>query len=145
MADSNLKDFIVSWSLFGLLMVSLLSFATFFMYENNPIGLNDGTENIMNSTKTNFNSNLYEVEGDTDELLNITAGTNPETSFLGSRDSVATSYKTYGSAKSFWQSSKTLIGWVFSGDVGKMILSVFTGLIAFSGLYFITKWIRSGS
>ena len=115
------------------------------MYANNPIGLNDGSEDILSGTDTNMRTSLQEIEGDTNELLNITAQTNPEVSFLGSRDSVATAYETAGSAKSQWANTKTLIKWVFSGDVGVILLSVFSGLIGFLSIYFITKWIRIGS
>jgi hypothetical protein len=144
MSEDNLKDFAVNWSIFGLLLTCLISFTIMFMYSNNPTGLNDGSNIILNNTQTNLNSRLYELEGDTNALLNVTANTNPETSFLGSRDSVATSYQTAGSAKNMWTSTKQLIGWVFTGDVGKIMLGVFAGLIGFLSLFFITKWIRQG-
>jgi hypothetical protein len=144
-AEENLKDFAVNWAIFGLLLTCLISFTIFFMYENNPIGLNDGSEDILSGTDTNMRTSLQEIEGDTNELLNITAQTNPEVSFLGSRDSVATAYETAGSAKSQWENTKTLIRWVFSGDVGTILLGVFGGLIGFLSIYFITKWIRIGS
>jgi len=144
MAEDNLKDFIVNWGLFGLLLTCLLSFTVIFMYENNPIGLNDGSETIIDTTNTNLTSKLYELEDDANDVLNITAGTNPEISQLGSRDSVASSYKITGSSKKMWGETKQLIGWVFSGDVGKIILSVFGSLFAFISIYLITKWIRIG-
>jgi hypothetical protein len=144
-AEENLKDFAVNWAIFGLLLTCLISFTIFFMYENNPIGLNDGSEDILDSTDTNMRKSLQEIEGDTNELLNITAQTNPEVSFLGSIDSVSTAYEIAGSAKSQWANTKTLIKWIFSGEVGEILLGVFGGLIGFLSIYFITKWIRIGS
>lgn len=144
MAEENLKDFAINWTIFGLLLTCLLTFTVVFMAANNPSGLNDGANNILNSSNNNLTTNLYEIEGDTNDLLNVTANTNPETSFLGSRDSVATSYKTAGTAKEVWASSKNLISWVFTGDTGKILLGVFSGIIGFLTLYFITKWIRQG-
>ena len=145
MADENLKDFAVNWTIFGLLLFSLLSFTFIFMQNNNPIALNDGANEVLLQTQSNVSSNLYEIEGDTDDLLNVTANTNPEVSFLGSRDSVATAYNTAGTGQSMWTSTKVLIGWVFTGDAGKILLSVFAGLMGFLMIYFITKWIRIGA
>ena len=145
MAEDNLKDFAVNWMVIGLLLFCLIAFTLSFMYDNNPIGLNDGSSIILNTTNSNLNTRLYAVESEADELLNITANTNPEVSDLGSRDSVATAYKTYGTSKGMWESTKILIAWVFVGETGKILLGVFTGLIGFLGVYFITKWIRTGS
>lgn len=144
MAEENLKDFTVNWAIFGLLFVCLIGFAITFMYNNNPIGLNDGADQIFNSSFDGIEGNLYEVEGNADEVLNITAGTDPEASFLGSRDSVGVSYKGYGTGRSFWTSAKTMIAWVFTGTIGNMLLAVFGGLIAWMGGYYIIKWIRTG-
>ena len=144
MTEENLKDFVVNWVLFGILFTCLISFTIFFMYENNPIGLNDGSNTILNSSNTEMSSKLYEIEGDANELLNITSNTDPETSYLGSKDSVSTSFKMVGSSKKMWSSSKALIGWVFSGEIGKILIGVFGGLIGFLSLYYINKWIRSG-
>ena len=36
MADDNLKDFTLSWILLGLLSFCLMTFATTFMFANNP-------------------------------------------------------------------------------------------------------------
>jgi hypothetical protein len=145
MGEENLKDFTINWAIFGLLFISLMAFTISFFAANNPIGLNDGSENLLNSTYSDIKGNLIELEGDTNELLNITASTNPETSYLGSKDSVSTSYKAAGTSKGIWQNSKVLISWVFTGDTGDILLGVFAGIIGFLSLYFITKWIRTGT
>lgn len=145
MAEENLKDFVTNWAIFGLLFTCLISFTIFFIYENNPIGLNDGSENILDSTNTELTSKLYEIQSDSNDILNITSETNPETSYLGSKDSVASSYATVGSAKKMWETSKILISWTFSGEIGKILISVFGGLIGFASIYYITKFIRSGN
>jgi len=145
MVEDNLKDFTVNWAIFGLLFTCLMAFTISFMANNNPIGLNDGSSDIISSTYTSMNGSLYEIEPSSDELLNITAGTNPEASYLGSRDQVGTSYGTYSTGKSFWASSKQMIGWIFTGDVGKALITTLGGLIAFMGIYFITKWLRVGT
>jgi len=145
MADENLKDFTVGWIITGLLLTSLITFTIGFMYNNNPLGLGDDGDYIFNKTQSDINSKLYEVETDSNELLNITSKTNPETSFLGSRDSVATSYSLKGTATSTWSRMKIFISWILVGDIGKMLLTVFGGIIGFISIYFITKWIRQGS
>ena len=143
--EENLKDFTVNWVIFGPLFTCLMAFTISFMANNNPIGLNDGSDDIFSTTYTSMNGSLYEIESDSDELLNITSKTNPEASYLGSRDTVGTAFGTYGTGKSFWSSSKQMISWVFTGDVGKILLTTLGGLIAFLGIYFIGKWIRTGT
>lgn len=128
----------------GFLMFSLVSFAILFMFNNNPGGLGD-TGGVLSQLETNFSSQLLSVDEDSDVLLNITSNTNPEVSDLGSRDSVATSYKAKGSATGYWEASKTLIGWTFSGTAGKMLLSVFAGIIGFLSYFYISKHIRTGN
>jgi hypothetical protein len=145
MAEDTIKGFTVHWIMFGLLFTCLLSFAISFMYANNPIGLTDGAGNAIDGSYTEARSTLYEAQGDANELLNLTAETNPEVSYLGSRDSVATSYSLIGSAKKNYNSAKSMIGWVFSGDIGKLLLSVFGGLIGTLGLYYGIKLMRTGN
>jgi len=145
MADESLKDFTVGWVLTGLLLTSLLTFTIIFMYNNNPIGLGDDASYIFNSSQTDLNTQLYQVDSDSNELLNITSKSNPEASFLGSRDSVATSYGLRGGAVSNWQKIKIFMAWVLTGDIGKMLITVFSGIIGTISLYYITKWIRNGN
>jgi len=145
MAEDNIRDFTVNWITFGLLFVCLLSFAILFMFNNNPTGLGDDADYVLENAYDSASGRLLELPSDTDELLNITAGTNPEASFLGSRDTVATSYGAYGSAKNYWESAKTMIGWVFSGEVGTFLLVTLVGLIGFVGFYYIVKFIRTGT
>jgi len=79
-----------------------------------------------------------------DVILNITANTNPEASELGSRDSVAAAYETKATATGFFSSMKLLISWIVVGEMGKMLLAVFGGIVGFLSVYFIVKWIRNG-
>lgn len=143
MADQNLKDFAVNWILFGLLFFCLLSFAITFMYYNNPSGLGD-VQTKLGDAQTNVLGKLVVLPEDSDALLNVTSNLDPEASFLGSRDSVATSYGVTGSSRGFFDSIKIFVGWVFTGDTGETILLVFGGLFGFLALYFVTKWIRNG-
>ena len=145
MAEDNLKDFTVNWVITGLLLTCLITFAITFMFNNNPIGLGDDADYILNQTYTGINTKLLEVDTNANELLNITANTNPEVSQLGSRDSVGSSYGYKSVGTGFWSSMKQLIAWIFVGDVGKMLITVFGGLLGLIGGYFIIKYIRQGS
>lgn len=145
MAQDNLKEFTVEWVIFGLLFTCLVSFAVSFMFFNNPIGLDAGTSSILATAETDGVSNLLEIPTNSDVVLNITAQTNPEASFLGSRDSVATGFSATDEARNSWVLTKNLIAWTFSGDIGKMLLAVFGGLIGYLMFYFTFKWIRTGT
>lgn len=115
------------------------------MASNNPIGLGDEASTQLGITSSNISTALFLLPEDSDALLNISANTNPTEGFLGSRDSVASSFGIMGVAKSFFTSSKTLISWVFSGAVGQMLLALFGGLFGIFSLYYITKWVRNGN
>jgi len=143
MANDNIKDFTVQWILFGLLLFSMLTFALFFSVENNPIAYGN-SKAFFQTAKGNISTQLQLVEKDSDSLLNITSNTNPEVSDLGSRDSVATSYGIFGTARGMFTASKYFISVVFSGTFGEVLLTVFGGLFGLSALYFITKYIRTG-
>lgn len=144
MADQNIKQFTVSWLLFGLLFFALITFAITFIANNNPTALGDA-QNIFVDTNATLSGRLLEMPDDGDTLLNITSKTNPEVSFLGSRDSTATSYGLMSSGRGFFQSSKIFIGWIFTGFTGKLLLAVFGGLFSIVGLYWIIKLIRTGT
>lgn len=144
MAEANLKDYTTTLILGGLLMTCLISFAITFMYNNNPIGLNDGTGDILGSTGTAYDTEMAELNTNSDTLLNITANTNPEASQLGSRDIVATGFGAKATASGSWENAKNLISWVFSGSTGKMLLIVLGGLIGAGFYFYITKHIRQG-
>ena len=145
MAEENIKDFSINWLIVGLLFVSMISFATLFMFENNPLGFDDSSGLIFNATKNSMSSKIYESPDDADVILNITANTNPEASDLGSRDSVASAYKMKDAGVGFITSSKMFLMWIFAGEIGKMLLAVLGGIIGFSTLYYITKYFRTGS
>ena len=71
MAEDNLKDFTVNWIITGLLLTCLLAFAITFMANNNPLGLGDDADYVFNNTYTNLNTQLLEVDTESNELLNI--------------------------------------------------------------------------
>ena len=144
MAVNNLKEFSTQWIVGGLLMVCMMFFTISFMFHNNPTGLGTDSDSIFEETQSEYSTSLLASSSDADVLLNITANTNPEVSNLGSRDSVATSFSATGSAKQYWISSRNLIGWIFSGTTGKMLLAVIGGLIGLLSYFFITKHIRTG-
>lgn len=143
-ADENLKDFSVSWILYGVVLFCLLTFTTLFMASNNPIGLGDDASTQLGITASNLSSAISLLPEDSDALLNISADTDPTEGFLGSRDSVASSYGIMSTGRAFLTSSKTLISWVFGGVVGQALLAIFGGLFGLVSLYWITKWIRNG-
>lgn len=143
MAENNIKDFTINWIVVGLLFFCLISFAIAFMYNNNPDGFGD-SEDKFTTTKTNVENELYAVEGTSDRILNITANTNPEASQLGSRDSVAAAYETREDLGG-WEQLQIFISWIFAGELGKMLLGVFGGIITFLSVYYGTKWFRTGT
>ena len=146
MAEDNLKDFTINWILTGFLMFCLVSFAVAFMVANNSTGYGfSDTGDIFNNISSSLDLQLSGSPSDSDTLLNITSNTNPEVSDLGSRDSVATSYEAKGSATNYWETSKILISWIFSGEIGRMLISVFAGIIGFLSYFYIMKHIRTGT
>jgi len=145
MAENDLKDFTTNWIVAGFLMFCLLTFAITFMYNNNTSGLDDGTGDIFGQNYDNISNRLIETPEDANFLLNITANTNPEVSDLGSRDSVSAAFESKKSASANWEDSKKIIGFVFSGDTGKIILGVVGGLITFLSAFYIWRFIRAGS
>lgn len=143
MAMNNLKEFSIEWVLFGLLFFCLLTFTMTFMFNNNPEGLGESAD-IFNNSVISVTSKLVSLPDDANVLLNITSRTDPEVSFLGSRDSIATTYGITGSSKGFWESSKVFMAWILTGTSGQVLIGVFGGLFSLVALYFITKWIRNG-
>jgi hypothetical protein len=144
MADESMKDFTITWVMAGLLIFCLLAFALTFVYNNNTTALNDGTWQIINSSQGEFTNTLLEVSGDSNEMLNTTANTNPEIGNLGSRDSVAVAFKAKGTATSYFEISKNLLAWVFSGTAGAILLGTFGGIISITALFFLWRFIRGG-
>jgi len=144
MADDGLKDFTINWILGGFLLFCLLAFSITFVYNNNTSALDDGTGTIFSTSYTNFSNTLTSSSQDSNTLLNVTSNTNPEISDLGSRDSVAVSFGAKGGATSYWEASKTLFFWVFSGTSGSIMLGVFGGLIGILAMFFIWRFVRNG-
>lgn len=144
MAEDNLKDFGISWIQYGVVLLCLTTFATIFMLSNNPIGLGEEASIQLGITNANLSSAIIQLPEDTDAMLNITADTDPTEGYLGSRDSVATSYGIMDTGRVMFTSGKTLISWVFSGEVGTMLLAVFAGMFSLVGLYWAIKIIRNG-
>lgn len=145
MGQENIKDFTIEWVIFGLLFTCLVSFTIAFMYSNNPIGLDDGTNNLITNGLTNGQNNLLLIDDNSNGILNVTAKTNPNEGFLGSRDSVSTSFSASKESRNSFNMIKQLIGWTFSGDIGKMLIAVFGGLIGYLIFYFGFKFIRTGT
>lgn len=143
MADQNIRDFSSGWIQFGLLFFCLLSFAIGFMVYNNPDGLGE-SEDKFETYQGMIEANLTGLESNMNRDLNVTSKTNPEISQLGSRDSVATAYSTYGTSKSFLDTAKLFMAYVLTGTAGQIVIGVFLGIAALTGLHFITKKIRQG-
>jgi uncharacterized membrane protein YraQ (UPF0718 family) len=144
MAEENLKDFTINWMITGLLFTVLIGFSISFMLNNSDIGVGDPTYSILNKTYANYTSKLELSSDGANKLLNITSKTNPEVSELGSRDSVSSAYEAKTVGTKYWDTSKQLISWIFSGDIGKMLLSTLAGIIAFLSFYYIYVFIRRG-
>ena len=142
MVEDNLKDFTINWVILSLLLFCLMTFATSFMFNNNPSGLSD-FQDVYDSTTQNVGLKITSVTNETNPLLNISAQTNPEQSFLGSRDSVATSYGLTGSSRGFFEEIKIFFGFIITGTAGQILTSVFGGLFGATAIYFITKWTGS--
>lgn len=128
----------------GVVMFSMISFATIFFAFNNPIGLGEEAAAQLGIAENNLSSQIFQLPDGTDALLNISANTNPTEGFLGSRDSVASSYGITDVASGFFTSMKTFISWIFFGIVGQMLLAIFGGLFGLYSLYYIIKWVRNG-
>lgn len=145
MALNDLKDFTSQGLMGGFLLSCLLIFAVGFMAVNNGDGFGSETDSVFNGIDTGLQSKLEESPTDADTLLNITANTNPEAGDLGSRDSVAASYSAVGATRKYFEASKDLIAWVFTGETGNMLLLVFGALIGFTAVFLSYKFLRQGS
>lgn len=144
MATDTLKDFTVQWVLFGLLFVCLLIFAINFIVDNNPSALNENMGDILGDTSKNLTNRLIGLPEDSNIVLNVTAKTNPEESYLGSQDTVSTGYKYHGTAKDLFQSSVSFFKMMLGDTSGTIVLAVVGGLLGFLGVYLIYKWIKAG-
>jgi len=144
-ADENLKDFSTGWIQMGVVLFCMITFSTLFMLANNPDGLGEEAATQLGITGANLSSSIFLVTDESDALLNISAKTDPTEGYLGSRDSVATSYGAMGLAKNFFTSSKSLISWIFSGPIGQMLLTIMAGLFSIASIFFIIKLIRNGT
>lgn len=122
----------------------MITFSTIFFAANNPIGLGEEATAQLGITENNLSSSIFLINDDTDILLNISANTNPTEGFLGSRDSVASSYGITSIASGFFTSMKTFLSWIFFGIIGQMLLVIFGGLFGIYSLYYIIKWVRTG-
>lgn len=145
MADETLQSFTTTTILGGLLLTSLLFFAIGFMINNNSSALGDDVDGVFSDVSSAEKTSLLAASSDSNELLNITSNTNPETSDLGSRDIVATGFGAAGQATSKWEQAKTLIAYVFSGETGKVLLGVLGGLMGLTIYFLVTKHIRLGT
>lgn len=143
MADQDIKDFAVTWILFGLLVFSLLSFTIGFIYQNNPDALDNQSKSKLNSTAYDLQNTLVEIETTSNSQINVSADLESEESQIGTRAAASTSYGLTGTAVGFWDKTKILFSWVFSGLIGQIIIGVFGGILGIIGLYYAIKLIRS--
>jgi len=144
MPEDSIKDFTINWIVIGLLTFSLVTFAVSFMHNNNSGGLGEAGGKFDN-VSSGLETKLLQSSSDANVALNITASTNPEASQLGSRDSVSTAFEMKNTGTGIFETTKTFISWVLVGDAGEMLLSVLGGILVFLLVYFIYKFIRTGS
>jgi hypothetical protein len=142
--ENNLGELVQNYALLGLLIFAMVAFTAAFISNNGQYALNDGTDSVFSKTNNSLSSNFNLVSNSSDSVLNITSNTDPEKSYLGSKDSVATSYQTYGTVRKTWDSTKILFSYVFSGEIGFILLIVFSSLLTFLGVMLIIKLIRQG-
>lgn len=141
MASDNIKDFSINLILYGLLFVALSTFTVIFISENNPNAISPELMNLVNGSSSESQSRLVELNEESNVMLNITSYTDPEASYLGSKDQVATAYNMTGSAKRSWESSKSVLSVVIQDP---KIIIIFSSIILFSMVYFILKFLRTG-
>lgn len=142
MANDNIKDFSINFIMYGLLFLSLSTFTVLFVTNNNIDAIGNDLLNLTNTTSNSINLNLVATEGTANDISNSTSYTNPEASYLGSKDQVATAFKMTGSAKTSFESSKKMLGIVL--DDYPVLIAVFSGIVIFSMVYFIIKSFRTG-
>jgi hypothetical protein len=142
-ATENIKDFAIQWVLFGLLFLSLLTFATTFIANNNPDALGDTGDNL-GIYQENMTSNLVIIESTSDDTLTILSQNDPEVSNQGSSDSVASAFKIRGVANTIISSFKLFFGYIFTGLAGQILISTFVGMFGLLSAYYIYKSIRNG-
>lgn len=142
MAVDNIKDFSINFILYGLLFLALSTFTIIFLSQNNPNAINPELMNLIENSSSDSQGKLVALNETGDVMLNITSYTDPEASYLGSKDQVATAYKMAGSSKESWEASKKMLSVVIP-DV--KIIIIFSSIILFSMIYFIIKLLRLGS
>jgi len=136
MANKNLKDFTSNWILLGLLGFALLSFAIIFTANNNPNAFGS-TSGVFSNTSSQLNSNLVRVQSSSNNASKINSIKNSLESSGTKTVSASTSNNYFNSGKSFWRSLVALISYVFSGTLGKILIGVLGGLIAYEAIYWI--------
>lgn len=142
MAMQDIKDFTIHWVTFGFLFFALMIFVLTFIYNNNPTALN-GQEALFETSSNNFSSNLLEFEQDLNANINTSAILTSSNTEIGAGASSATSYSFFSTGKDNWKGTKGFISWIFSGLVGKIIISVLGGMIGVIALFYIIKLLRS--
>ncbi len=144
MAQDSIKDFALTWVLFGLLFISLLTFSINFIYDNTDDFSSNDYYNNFNTYNSNITSQLYELDETTNALLNTTSKTDPTVSDLGSADSVSTGFGTISKPRELFQQTSSFIRYIFDGTTGQILTATIAGIFGFMALYFIVKWIRNG-
>lgn len=142
MADEDLRGFVETYLLFGLLMLGLIGVALYLVFMNNSTAISGDYYSTLNETRKNLNIAFINSSATADKVLNSTSYTNPEASYLGSKDQVSSAYETMGSAKKMWSQVGLMLGILFSSN--PEIVWIFGGMIVFSVVMLIIKFIRTG-
>jgi len=142
MTDNNLNDLTKTWVTFGFIILAMIAFSGQFIDENAP-GALGSTEGVFNDVSQNMTNNLIEIDTDANEQINISSLVSSENSEQGLFVSTTNSYGFWGSAVKFFQSSFRLIYYVLPQPFAGIMVSVFSGLLIFAGLYYIIKLGRS--
>ncbi len=142
MADEDLKEEVITYILLGILAFFLISFVLYVIANNNPNAISPSYIKELNDTKTSVRMSFINSSATADKVLNSTSYTNPEASYLGSKDQVATAYDTMGTGKSSWTNIKKLLGIVFSEN--PEIIIAFSAIVVFAFVMAIIAFLRIG-
>jgi hypothetical protein len=143
MADETLGDFVINYLLFGLLLFGLIGSTLYLISMNNEEAISPEYFSTLNKTKNNIGISFVSSSATADSILNSTSYTDPEASYLGSKDQVASAYNIMGTGKGMWAQSKLMLNVLFSSN--PEIIWIFGAFIVFSAVLLIYKFVRTGS
>jgi len=142
MADTNIKDFTLTWITLGVLIFALITFTLTFSFNNNPEALGQN-EAQLQLFQNNISSTLTEIETDYNVQANVSAELNSEEASIGAASVSSTSYSFMGTSQASASNIKLLLAWIFAGTFGQFVIRVLAGIIGIIGLYYVIKLIRS--